>query len=137
MNRRRFLAKSLTSTFGIVTFGSYNPLFANSGEDPGTTIKNTESDLVERLTRILGQDAHIVGEEFLQQLGHEPSSKNIELMIASELEVFSTDLSDRELRASIKHRIRQDFKDSRIVIIDGWYLSITEVTLSALLSLNI
>ena len=76
-----------------------------------------------------------VGRAYLAAVPEEASVQGLVRRLIGEASAVSAPLplTDRDaLRAAMRSRIRRDFAEGRIVMVDGWFLSQTEARLCAL-----
>ena len=76
--------------------------------------------------------AYAVGEKYLSMYENERNIEALRKYIFSDKRVSSIE----EIRVLLSSRIKDDFEQNHIVMIDGWILSETEVKLFALATLT-
>jgi hypothetical protein len=85
-----------------------------------------------------GESARAIGHRFLSRHPEEGNAAVLERHITESIPGGAMRLvaaKDEELRRCLATRVRQDFVEDRVVRIDGWILSSTEVRLCALAAL--
>jgi hypothetical protein len=93
--------------------------------------QDEERALHERLVALFHHQtsARAIGRTYLQQYRPEMNVRDL-------LEgIVAGPANDRELMFALQQRIRQDFVEERVVKLQGWILSLTEVRLCALTAL--
>jgi hypothetical protein len=76
-----------------------------------------------------------VGRAYLRRHPGDRDQKRVQHLLSAALGGHPEALAPVVLRARVRDRIRQDFAESRIAIVDGWILSVTEARLCALVAL--
>jgi hypothetical protein len=126
--RRRFLASA-----------SWLAMVALGGSWPGRAAARPAIDAAASvaLVKLLSEvdSAVVVGREYLR---HHPDERDPEhvrhvlsVALGGRLEAFDP----AALRERVRRRVRQDFAENQVRIVDGWILSITEARLCALAAL--
>lgn len=85
-----------------------------------------------RLTAVLGdrEAARIVGERYLEG---RPAERDERALLRLLRPLGDPEfLADEELGTRVRRAVRSDFAEGRVVLVEGWYLSETEVRLCAL-----
>jgi hypothetical protein len=76
--------------------------------------------------------ARAIGEAYLRQLGVEPTRAAIIEHTGTALQILATARSQKAALTELASAVRRDFQDGRILQLEGWVLSRTEVELCAL-----
>ena len=76
--------------------------------------------------------ARVIGEAFLRQLGVEPTRAAILEHAGDALEILGTVKGEKAVLTAFVSAVRRDFQEGRILELEGWVLSRTEVQLCAL-----
>lgn len=121
MKRREFTRLTIA---GFLFTGTMS-LFYSCGKKPA----DQNEWVPDELARIRGKDKLVsLGLKYRQQSGE----NNREGLI----QIFENDKADRvaEGKNYMVHKIEEDFRNDRTILIDGWILSITEARLCALVS---
>lgn len=85
------------------------------------------------------ESASVIGREYLRRVPNEANATLLVDLISSssaERRLELTKADTKKLRELLLLQQRQDFEDGRIVKVQGWILSETEVRLCALAALN-
>jgi len=128
--RRTFLARLLAAG-GVAALARPGRALAGIGGIPG-------GDALGRVVRV-PESARVVGRAYLRREPAEANAARLRERILADLGLdadAAAASADRELRERLRHRVRADFAAGRIVKLDGWILSLTEVRLSALVALE-
>ena len=76
--------------------------------------------------------ARAIGEAYLRQLGVAPTRASILEHTAGALQILTAARSQKAALTDLAGAVRRDFQDGRILQLEGWVLSRTEVELCAL-----
>jgi|SRR5687767_13886298 len=76
--------------------------------------------------------ARAVGEAYLRQLNVEPTRASILQHAADTLEILAKAPSQKAALSALVTAVRRDFAEGRVLVLEGWVLSRTEVELCAL-----
>ena len=79
--------------------------------------------------------ARAIGEAYLRQLGVEPTRASILEHSRRALEILATARSQKAALTQLVSAVRRDFQDGRVLQLEGWVVSRTEVELCALMLL--
>jgi hypothetical protein len=121
LTRRRFLGLAAA---GVGVTGTWRFLGMAAGDDAGSP--------AERLTAVLGErgPGREVGTRYLD--GH-PAEADEQLLLRRLAGLGDpAAVSTEQLRERARRVVRSEFEEGRTVIVDGWYLSVTEARLCAL-----
>jgi hypothetical protein len=96
--------------------------------------------LTSRLARLLNDrdSARVIGRAYLQKYAEGADCDVVLDQLVRDIAGFGGSVApagDKELKAAVEARIRQDFADDRVVKLEGWILSGTEARLCALTTL--
>ena len=85
------------------------------------------------------KSAKVIGLEYLKIVPEENNKQQLLSLLSSSLESFSglhteTDLS--KLREWLRIRRQEDFKEGKVIYVQNWLLSVTELRLCALVALH-
>jgi hypothetical protein len=76
--------------------------------------------------------ARAIGEAYLRQLGVAVTRASILTHTAGALHILGAARSQKAALTDLTGAVRRDFQDGRILLLEGWVLSRTEVELCAL-----
>jgi hypothetical protein len=76
--------------------------------------------------------ARAIGEAYLRQLGVEPTRASILEHAGDALAIFGTVKGQQAVTTALVSAVRRDFQEHRVLELDGWVLSRTEVQLCVL-----
>jgi hypothetical protein len=79
--------------------------------------------------------ARVIGEAHLRQLHVEPTRASILEHAGDALEILRTVKSEEAVFTALVSAVRRDFQEGRLLELDGWILSRTEVQLCTLMLL--
>jgi hypothetical protein len=76
--------------------------------------------------------ARAIGESYLRQLGLQPERRAILEHTRSTMEIIASARTQQAAMTALVGAVRRDFQESRVVQLEGWLVSRTEVELCAL-----
>jgi hypothetical protein len=123
----------------LLVSASWLAMVALGGRWPGRAAARPAIDAAARpaLAQLLSEvdSAGVVGREYLRYHPDERDPKYIRhglsVALGGRLEAFEPAV----LRERVRRRVRQDFAENQVTLIDGWILSNTEARLCALAAL--
>ena len=124
-SRRQFLAAGAAAAVSCV--GNLSTVIGCEDQ----VMRSSSDDRLSRLTA--STSAHRLGFACLRSLtrnGH-PTSDLAQIVIA-DLGWDTNYDSERMLKKAVRYRIRRDFEESKIIEVDGWFLSLTETRIYAI-----
>jgi hypothetical protein len=132
LTRREFLKLSLAATVTVCIQSQLPGLQALQHAQQG--------QLPARLAAILThrESANVIGVAYAQQYPQEANARVLLDRIVSSPaagDLLQFDGTDQSLRQLLDSMIREDFREDRIVKLQGWVLAITEARLCALAAL--
>lgn len=124
-SRRDLIVRSMALTVGL-----------GFGLAPVACRRVPEPERVRRLLSLVpGEEGHAVGVAYLRRVGPAEASRLArELVREAPDEVLAK--GDRALGAWIADRVHRDFEQGRVITVDQWQLSRTEVALGVLKALE-
>lgn len=133
---RRGWLKFVAGTAGAFWLSQYAGLSLWSVR-PG---RHAEDILWQHVQRILihPESAAAIGRKYLQCTSCEADARLLTRLLVPErqLAALENDTGSAKFRHMIQRRIREDFRESRTVTLEGWVLSITEVRLCSLVAMK-
>jgi hypothetical protein len=126
--RRRLLASA--PWVAMLAFGGRRPVPA--GARPA--INEAGRVLLAQLLSAV-DSAGVVGREYLRHHPDERDPERVQHVLSVALGGRLEGLDPTVLRERVKRRVRQDFAEDQVTLVDGWILSITEARLCALAAL--
>lgn len=82
-------------------------------------------------------NARAIGEAYLRYLEVEPTRESILEHTAGALEILARERNQKTALAELVAAVRRDFREGRVVQLEGWIVSRTEAELCALTLLHI
>lgn len=76
--------------------------------------------------------ARIIGDAYLRQLNVEPTRASILQHTGAALQILATARTQKAAVSALVSAVQRDFVDGRILVLEGWVLSRTEVELCVL-----
>lgn len=127
MNRKKFLYISSIGTIGLIAgVGGYVSGFGDNRND---LMK------AETLSKILNEDIiKEIGLEYLHRYPNENSVDILQQLLLTDNNL--NDLSNVFIYDLMKEKIKLDFEQQNIVILNGWLISVTEARQCALYNLK-
>ncbi len=135
---RRGLLKMVAGTTIGVFFLSQHTWFSWK---PGSVSHTGEEILWQHVQRILihPESAMVIGRKYLQCRTCEANARELTRLIIPKKQLTSLEEGNMGLanfKSFIQGRIREDFLAERVVTLEGWILSLTEVRLCSLVAVK-
>lgn len=130
MKRRRFIALSALGTATLTV-----PFLNCTDRDPELDEILSIPDMMSHLTD--SKTITEIGKAYGTKMQNEYTIKKIEGLLVSNVEgrTVSVKTSPANIHSFIAKKIHEDFESGKIIILNGWVLSVTEARQSALFSL--
>ncbi|MCB0260194.1 MAG: hypothetical protein KDH97_11820 [Calditrichaeota bacterium] len=134
IDRRKFIS-NLLCLGGIAILASPQRSLAWASERAGLNRPGLP------LTQLIRQQdsARVIGQAYLEAVPEEGNALLLSDTILGSLSLdadHAAALAPETLHQRLRERVREDFRDSRTVKLDGWILSRTEARLMALIALS-
>ena len=99
---------------------------------PKTTAGGTDARAAVRYFGAGADATRVIGEAYLRQSGVEPTRASILAHSGDALEILEKVRGEKAVLSALVDAVRRDFREGRVVEVEGWVLSRTEVQLCAL-----
>ena len=132
---RRVWLKMVAGTIGAFLLSQNAWLSWNTRSVP-----HAEEILWHHVQRILihPESAVVIGRKYLQYRSSEADARQLTRLLVPEEQLITLrgETGLAKLRNIIRSRIREDFLEDRVVTLEGWVLSLTEVRLCSLVAVK-
>ena len=126
-SRRQFLATGVAAA--VTSFGKLNVIGCED-HVPRSSSDNRLSCLTALTMGLASADR--LGYACLRALVNDNPTSDLAEIVIADLGPETNYDSERMLKKAIRHRIRRDFEESKIIEVDGWFLSLTETRIYAI-----